>query len=89
MAIGENFYLVCTVGQTLPETTELWWTKLNSGNYVNVSGSDVNKYEGGTIKSPILKIINVTSRDSGEYRCNGHNINGDTFEATQILTGCK
>ncbi|XP_063397974.1 receptor-type tyrosine-protein phosphatase alpha-like isoform X2 [Mytilus trossulus] len=87
--IGGNILLKCTVRQTLPQTTEVWWTLVNSRGRQVLQGSEGQKYQGGTLTNPSLKILNVTERDSGEYKCHGKNKHGETSVATQLITGNK
>ncbi|XP_052077938.1 receptor-type tyrosine-protein phosphatase T-like isoform X2 [Mytilus californianus] len=74
-------------GQTLPKTTRVWWTKLHNGRFDIFPESDEKKYYGGAFKNLSLEIINATKSDSGEYRCNGQNTNGQNFVATQLMIG--
>lgn len=86
--VGADVLLKCTFGQTIPKTTTGWWTKFNNGLYKNLSGSDEHKNQG-SFQSLNLNIFSVTERDSGEYRCNGQNTNGQKFLATQLMIGSK
>ncbi|XP_063400008.1 inactive tyrosine-protein kinase 7-like [Mytilus trossulus] len=86
--VGAVVRLKCTFGQTIPKTTAAWWTKFNNGLYMNLSGSDDQKYLG-SFQSIQLNLFSVTERDSGEYRCNGQTKNGQNFLATQLMIGNK
>ncbi|XP_052066367.1 receptor-type tyrosine-protein phosphatase alpha-like [Mytilus californianus] len=88
-AIGSDVVLTCSVVQTRPQTKHVWWVKLNNERQINVSDSNLKKYQGGTLQNPSLKILDVTYDDSAEYRCYGRNTNGHNYAATHLITGYK
>ncbi|CAG2209497.1 unnamed protein product [Mytilus edulis] len=85
--IGNAIILECTIGQTKLQTRQVLWTRLISDHEINVTGSDSKKYQEGTLQNPNLKISNLDYRDSGEYRCNGWNRNGQNYGVTLLTTG--
>lgn len=84
-AIGTSVYLTCTIRQTRPSITEVWWVKGNS----RIRAVE-KKYEvrnGTTYTS--LNVFNVNTNDAGEYKCYAKNARGETFAKTTLVTGSK
>ncbi|CAG2218792.1 Tyrosine-protein phosphatase 1,Tyrosine-protein phosphatase non-receptor type 13,Tyrosine-protein phosphatase non-receptor type 7 [Mytilus edulis] len=82
-AIGTSVYMTCTIRQTRPSITEVWWVKGNSRIQ-----ADERKYEvrnGTTYTS--LNVLNVNTNDAGEYKCYARNARGDMFANTTLATG--
>ncbi|CAG2257050.1 TTN [Mytilus edulis] len=82
-AIGTSVYMTCTIRQTRPSITEVWWVKGNSRIQ-----ADERKYEvrnGTTYTS--LNVFNVNTNDAGEYKCYARNARGDMFANTTLATG--
>ncbi|VDI83937.1 Hypothetical predicted protein [Mytilus galloprovincialis] len=86
-AIGTDVVLACIVVQIKPQTRHVWWTKYKDEHQINVSDSNLHKYQGGTLQNPSLKVLDVTLNDSAEYRCYGRNTKGSNYAAMQLITG--
>ncbi|XP_071181848.1 uncharacterized protein [Mytilus edulis] len=82
-AIGTSVYMTCTIRQTRPSITEVWWVKGNSRIQ-----ADERKYEvRNETTYTSLNVFNVNTNDAGEYKCYARNARGDMFANTTLATG--
>lgn len=84
-AIGTSVDMTCTIRQTRPSITEVWWVKGNSRIQADERKYEVRK--GTTYTS--LNVFNVNTNDAGEYKCYARNARGDMFAKTTLATGSK
>lgn len=78
----------CSISETRPPITDVWWTKRYSYARIRADGM---KYEIQYHKSDYtsLNVLNVDRNDADEYRCHAKNTKGVRFANTTLVTGGK
>lgn len=69
---GNSVQLVCTVTAT-PTHSQVYWTKLQSGQEVTINTANSAKYSGSTVNNPSLTINNADLSDETFYVCKASN----------------
>lgn len=69
---GNSVQLVCTVTAT-PTHTQVYWTKVQSGQEVTINTANSAKYSGSTVNNPSLTINNADLNDETFYVCKARN----------------
>ncbi|XP_062593871.1 hemicentin-1-like [Saccostrea cucullata] len=76
---GDNLTLSVMLSDTENNSTIVWEKKgVDDSTYTQIDISSNKKFEGGSIASPSLSILNITNDDSGHYRCKVISIDGTT-----------
>ncbi|XP_076082584.1 uncharacterized protein LOC143053681 [Mytilus galloprovincialis] len=71
-----------------PGATSVSWSKYNSQNQlvaIDMSANNNLKYQGSTVETPSLTILNTVSGDAGRYVCSAKNAVGTGSSGTTTL----
>jgi hypothetical protein len=90
--LGSNSVTIdCTVTGN-PAATSVSWTKTQGSQTTNLNiANNSGKYQGATVNTPSLTILNIAQSDEANYVCSATNIVGTASSQTAFLdvTGSK
>ncbi|XP_052061299.1 hemicentin-1-like isoform X6 [Mytilus californianus] len=86
ISIGNQITLGCTVSATPKETAVFWTRQYPNAGEITVSKTNSAKYQGQTVSSPSLIILNTDFNDIATYRCYATNTVGTGSSNPTSLT---
>ncbi|XP_076112265.1 hemicentin-1-like isoform X5 [Mytilus galloprovincialis] len=86
ISIGNQITLGCTVSATPKETAVFWTRQYPNAGEITVSKVNSAKYQGQTVSSPSLIILNTDFNDIATYRCYATNTVGTGSSNPTSLT---